>query len=350
MKAVICHAPEDLRIDTLPEEQPGPGQLQVRVAFGGICGSDLHYYQHGGFGTVRIREPMALGHEISGVVSALGEGVQGFELGQRVAISPSRPCFQCRFCHFGQHNQCLEMRFFGSAMRFPHIQGAFREKLVIETHQAHPLRPGVSLAIAALAEPLSVGLHAINRAGSVFGKQVLVTGTGPIGALLIAGLRRAGAARIVAADLSDNALACARALGADETLNLAREPEALAPYARDKGQFDLMFEASGSDRALRAGLEVVAPRGVIVSVGMGGDASLPMTPLVAKELELRGTFRFHPEFAVAVRFINEGLVDLRPVISHIVGVGDAVSAFQLAADKTQAMKVQLDFGVEPAGL
>ncbi len=350
MKAVICHAPEDLRIDTQQEEQPDPGQLQVRVAFGGICGSDLHYYQHGGFGAVRIKEPMALGHEVSGVVSGIGAGVEGFTVGQRVAISPSRPCFKCRYCQLGQHNQCLDMRFFGSAMRFPHIQGAFREKLVIESHQAHPLRAGVSLAIAALAEPLSVGLHAINRAGSVFGKQVLVTGTGPIGALLIAGLRRAGAARIVAADLSDNALACARALGADETLNLARDPEALAPYAKDKGQFDLMFEASGSDRALRAGLEVVVPRGVIVSVGMGGDASLPMTPLVAKELELRGTFRFHPEFAVAVRFINEGLVDLRPVISHVVKVDDAVQAFQLAGDKTRAMKVQIDFGVEPAGI
>ncbi len=350
MKAVICHAPEDLRIDTQQEEQPGPGQLQVRVAFGGICGSDLHYYQHGGFGAVRIKEPMALGHEVSGVVSGIGVGVEGFAVGQRVAISPSRPCFKCRYCQLGQHNQCLDMRFFGSAMRFPHIQGAFREKLVIEAHQAHALRPGVSLAIAALAEPLSVGLHAINRAGSVFGKQVLVTGTGPIGALLIAGLRRAGAARIVAADLSDNALACARALGADETLNLARDPEALAPYAKDKGQFDLMFEASGSDRALRTGLEVVVPRGVIVSVGMGGDASLPMTPLVAKELELRGTFRFHPEFAVAVQFINEGLVDLRPVISHVVKVDEAVQAFQLAGDKTRAMKVQIDFGVEPAGI
>ena len=350
MKAVICHAPEDLRIDTQEEEQPGPGQLQVRVAFGGICGSDLHYYQHGGFGTVRIKEPMALGHEVSGVVSAIGAGVEGFSVGQRVAISPSRPCFKCRYCQLGQHNQCLDMRFFGSAMRFPHIQGAFREKLVIESHQAHGLRAGVSLAIAALAEPLSVGLHAINRAGCVFGKQVLVTGTGPIGALLIAGLRRAGAARIVAADLSDNALACARALGADETFNLAREPEALAPYAKDKGQFDIMFEASGSDRALRAGLEVVAPRGVIVSVGMGGDASLPMTALVAKELELRGTFRFHPEFAVAVRFINEGLVDLRPVISHVVKVDEAVQAFQLAGDKTRAMKVQIDFGVEAAGI
>ncbi len=350
MKALICHAPEDLRIETQDEELPGPGQLQVRVAFGGICGSDLHYYQHGGFGTVRLKEPMALGHEVSGVVSAIGAGVDGFSLGQRVAISPSRPCFQCRYCQLGQHNHCLDMRFFGSAMRFPHIQGAFREKLVIESHQAHALRPGVSLAIAALAEPLSVGLHAINRAGSVFGKQVLVTGTGPIGALLIAGLRRAGAARIVAADLSDNALACARALGADETLNLASQPDALAPYAKDKGQFDILFEASGSDRALRAGLDVVAPRGVIVSVGMGGDVSLPMTQLVAKELELRGTFRFHPEFAVAVRFINEGLVDLRPVISHVVKVEDAVRAFQLASDKKQAMKVQIDFGLEPAGL
>ncbi|MFM8865907.1 MAG: L-idonate 5-dehydrogenase [Limnohabitans sp.] len=350
MKAVICHAPEDLRIDTQDEESPGPGQLQVRVAFGGICGSDLHYYQHGGFGTVRIREPMALGHEVSGVVSAIGAGVDGFALGQRVAISPSRPCFQCRYCQLGQHNHCLDMRFFGSAMRFPHLQGAFREKLVIEAHQAPALRPGVSLAIAALAEPLSVGLHAINRAGSVFGKQVLVTGTGPIGALLIAGLRRAGAARIVAADLSDNALACARALGADETLNLASQPDALAPYARDKGQFDMLFEASGSERALRAGLDVVAPRGVIVSIGMGGELSLPMTQLVAKELELRGTFRFHPEFAVAVRFINEGLVDLRPVISHVIRLEEAVQAFKLASDKQQAMKVQIDFGVEPAGL
>ena len=125
MKAVICHAPKDLRVDALDEEQPGPGQLQVRVAFGGICGSDLHYYQHGGFGTVRIREPMALGHEISGVVSALGEGVQGFEVGQRIAISPSRPCFKCRYCQLGQHNQCLEMRFFGSAMRCQCIKHSF---------------------------------------------------------------------------------------------------------------------------------------------------------------------------------------------------------------------------------
>jgi L-idonate 5-dehydrogenase len=238
------------------------------------------------------------------------------------------------------------MRFYGSAMRFPHIQGAFRESLVIDASQAHKLNDSLSLSLAALAEPLSVGLHAIQRAGSVFGKQVLVTGCGPIGVLLIAGLRRAGAARIVAVDVAEPALVCARAMGADETINLSTTPDGLAPYAANKGVFDVMFEASGNDKALRSGLDVVTPRGVIVSIGLGGDATLPLNQLVAKELELRGTFRFHEEFAVAVRFLNEGLIDGRPVISHVIDFDQATHAFELACDKTQAMKVQINFGAD----
>jgi L-idonate 5-dehydrogenase len=316
------------------------------VAYGGICGSDLHYYQHGGFGTVRIKEPMVLGHEVSGIVRVVGSAVQSFQAGQRIAISPSRPCGQCQYCQKGQHNHCLDMRFFGSAMRFPHVQGAFRQTLVIDASQAHRLNDSLSLSLAALAEPLSVGLHAIQRAGSVFGKQVLVTGCGPIGTLLIGALRRAGAARIVAIDIADKPLECARAMGADETINIAKHPEALAPFAVNKGVFDVMFEASGNDRALRSGLDVVAPRGVIVSIGLGGDSTLPLNQLVGKELELRGTFRFHEEFAVAVRFLNEGLIDGRPVISHVMDFDDAIHAFELASDKSQAMKVQINFGAE----
>jgi L-idonate 5-dehydrogenase len=306
----------------------------------------LHYYQHGGFGTVRIKEPMVLGHEVSGIVRVVGSAVQNFQAGQRIAISPSRPCGQCQYCQKGQHNHCLDMRFFGSAMRFPHVQGAFRQTLVIDASQAHPLQDSLSLSLAALAEPLSVGLHAIQRAGSVFGKQVLVTGCGPIGTLLIGALRRAGAARIVAVDIADKPLECARAMGADETINIAKQPEALAPFAVNKGVFDVMFEASGNDRALRNGLDVVAPRGVIVSIGLGGDSTLPLNQLVGKELELRGTFRFHEEFAVAVRFLNEGLIDGRPVISHVMDFDDAIHAFELASDKSQAMKVQINFGAE----
>ena len=346
MKAIVCHAPEDLRLDSFETDALGAHQLQVDVAYGGICGSDLHYYHHGGFGTVRIKEPMVLGHEVSGIVRVVGSAVQNYKAGQRIAISPSRPCGLCQYCQKGHHNHCLDMRFFGSAMRFPHVQGAFRQTLVIDASQAHPLNDSLSLSLAALAEPLSVGLHAIQRAGSVFGKQVLVTGCGPIGTLLIGALRRAGAARIVAVDIADKPLECARAMGADETINIAKNSEALAPFAVNKGVFDVMFEASGNDRALRSGLDVVAPRGVIVSIGLGGDSTLPLNQLVGKELELRGTFRFHEEFAVAVRFLNEGLIDGRPVISHVMDFDDAIHAFELASDKSQAMKVQINFGAE----
>ena len=346
MRALVCHAPLDLRLEASSPQTIGPQQIQVRVAFGGICGSDLHYFQHGGFGAVRLKEPMALGHEVSGTIDAVGSAVTAFKPGQRIAISPSRPCGACKFCLQGQQNHCLNMRFYGSAMPFPHIQGAFSESLVIEQSQAHAVADSLPLSQAALAEPLSVGLHAISRAGSVFGKKVLVTGCGPIGSLLIAGLRRAGAALIVAADIADLPLACAKKMGADETINLMTNPEGLAPYSIDKGQFDVMFEASGSDKALRSGLAVVAPRGVIVSIGLGGDISVPLNVLVAKEIELRGTFRFHSEFAVAIGFLNQGLIDGRPVISDIVAFDKAVDAFKLAGDKSQSMKVQIAFDPE----
>ena len=343
MRALVCHAPHDLRLEHVPLAPLGVKELRVRVAYGGICGSDLHYFQHGGFGTVRLKEPMALGHEVSGTIDAVGAEVKNLAVGQRIAISPSRPCGHCKFCLDGAPNHCLNMRFYGSAMPFPHIQGAFQEQLVIDASQAHPIVDNLHLSHAALAEPLSVGLHAINRAGGVFGKQVLVTGCGPIGALLIAGLRRAGAARIVAVDIADLPLACAKKMGADEIINLAFQPDGLAPFAGDKGQFDVMFEASGAEKALRAGFEVIKPRGVLVSVGLGGDVTLPLNMLVAKEIELRGTFRFHPEFAVAVGFLNSGLIDGEAVISHAVAFTRANEAFALAGDKSRAMKVQIDF-------
>ena len=348
MRSLICHGPQDLRVEQRELPAPTPRQVQVQVAYGGICGSDLHYAQHGGFGTVRIKEPLALGHEVSGIVQTVGSEVTGLKPGQRIAISPSRPCGHCRFCQAGQHNHCLNMRFYGSAMPFPHIQGAFSEQLVIEGYQAHPIADHLSLSEAALAEPLSVGLHAIQRAGSVLGKQVLVTGCGPIGSLLISALRRAGAARIVAADIADLPLACAKAMGADETINLKAQAGAMDKYKVDKGQFDAVFEASGSEAALRTGLDVIVPRGVLITVGMGGDISLPMTQVVAKEVDLRGTFRFHPEFATAVRFLNEGLVNGKPVIPRVLPMERALEAFDLAADKRQSLKVQIQFTPEAA--
>jgi len=237
------------------------------------------------------------------------------------------------------------MRFYGSAMPFPHVQGAFQQSLVIETHQALLLADHVSLAEGAMAEPLSVGLHAIQRAGVVFGKRVLVTGCGPIGNLLIGSLRAAGAREIVAVDLAAGPLACAEKMGASRTHNLAEDADALKRYTAEKGYFDVMFEVSGSAQALRNGLECMAPRSVLVTVGLGGEVSLPLNMLVSREIDLRGTFRFHSEFAQAVDLLNRQVIDVRPVISHTVPFSEAVQAFELAADKSQAMKVLLDFGV-----
>jgi L-idonate 5-dehydrogenase len=349
IRTVMCHGALDLRLEYLQPDatdyprELGARQLRVRVAFGGICGSDLHYYQHGGFGVVRIKQPMALGHEISGVVEEVGADITTLKAGQRIAISPSRPCGVCKFCQLGQQQHCLSMRFYGSAMPFPHIQGGFRDSLVIDPHQAHAVADHLSLSEAALAEPLSVGLHAINRAGGVFGKQVLVTGCGPIGSLLIGGLRRAGAARIVAVDVADMPLDCARQMGADETINIATQPRALDKYMEGKGQFHSVFECSGNERALRSALDVIAPQGVLVVVGLGGDMSLPMNQIVAKEIDLRGTFRFHPEFANAVTFLNQGLINGKPVITRILPFDSAVEAFKLAGDKSQSLKVLIAF-------
>jgi len=343
MDALVIHAAGDLRVEDVPTPQVLANQLRVRVRFGGICGSDLHYYQHGGFGTVRVKEPMVLGHEVAGVVEEVGPNASAFAVGDRIAISPSRPCGACRFCQMGLQNHCLDMRYYGSAMRTPHVQGAFRRELVVETSQAHRLADTLSDREGAMAEPLSVALHAVQRAGPLLGKKVLVTGCGPIGALLVVAARRAGAGHIVATDMGAFALRSALKVGADEIINVAEQPQALAAFASDKGQFDILFEASGNERALRGAFDVLRPRGVIVQVGLGGEVSLPINTIVAKEFDLRGAFRFHEEFAVAVELLNKGLVDVKPLISASVPYRDAGRAFALAADRSQAMKVLLDF-------
>ena len=343
MEALVIHAPGDLRVETIDTAPLGAGQLQVRVRCGGICGSDLHYYQHGGFGTIRIKEPMVLGHEVSGVIEAVGSAVTGFAAGERVAISPSNPCGICKFCQQGLQNHCLDMRYYGSAMRMPHVQGAFRQQIVVETHQAHKLADHVSDGEGAMAEPLSVALHAVTRAGPLLGKRVVVTGCGPIGALAIIAARRAGASHIVATDVGAHTLGKALKVGADEVVNVAETPDGLQRFTADKGSFDVLFEASGNARALVGAFDALRPRGIVVQVGLGGEMTLPINTIVAKEFELRGAFRFHEEFAVAVELLNKRLVDVKPLISATLSYRDSARAFALAADRSQAMKVILNF-------
>ena len=345
MQAVRCHGPHELKVEDIegPGMAPGAGEVLVRIERGGICGSDLHYYHDGGFGTVRIKEPLTLGHEVSGVVAAVGAGVKRVAAGDRVAVNPSRACGTCRYCQRGEQVHCLDMRFFGSAMRFPHVQGAFSEQVLVDEAQCFKVLGSLTAGEAAMAEPLAVCLHAVNQAGPLVGAKVLVTGSGPIGVLCAAAARRAGATEIVATDVAPLPLKTMERIGADAVIDIAAQPDALKGFSQDMGTFDVVFEASGREAALVGALDAIRPGGRIVQVGIGGDMKLPMTQIVAKEISIRGTFRFHEEFGTAVDMMNKGLIDVSPLISQTLPFRQAQAAFDLASDRSKAMKVQLAF-------
>ena len=340
MRALVIHGEKDLRLEERDAPEAAPGEVLVKVEGVGICGSDLHYVNHGGIGTaIRVKAPMILGHEAAGrVVSGAG-----FEPGTLVAISPSRPCAvqglePCDECRAGRYNHCRNMRFYGSAMPWPHIDGVYADYVSAKPEQLHSLGNHVTPAMAALAEPLAVCLHAASRAGDVSGMRALVTGCGPIGALSAAVLGHRGA-EVTVTDLADAPLETGRAMGAHHAVNVREE--------EPEGPFDVMLECSGTEAALRSGVELLRPRSVLVQVGMGGDMTTPMQRIVAREIELRGAFRFHEEFGEAARLIDEGALNLAPLLSASFPPERAAEAFDLAADRTRAMKVTIDFGGRP---
>ncbi|MCY0095146.1 L-idonate 5-dehydrogenase [Hoeflea ulvae] len=343
MKTLVAHAAKDLRLEERDAPAPGPGQVLIRMEAGGICGSDLHYYNHGGFGAVRLKEPMILGHEIAGRIEQLGDGVIDLVIGQRVAVSPSRPCLSCEYCLEGKHNHCLNMRFYGSAMPFPHIQGGFRELLVADAIKCAPA-DGLTAGEAAMAEPLSVVLHAAKQAGDLLGKRVLVTGCGPIGLLAVIVARAAGAAEIVATDITPFTIGVAQKVGADTAHDVAKDPDALSRYTGGKGHFDVLFECTGVGPVVASAIPALRPGATLVQLGLGGDMTLPVQAMTAKEILFRGSFRFHAEFFTAVSMMQSGRLDVRPLITHTQPLGDFKQAFELASDRSQAIKVHLDFG------
>lgn len=343
-RACVLHTEKDLRVEHFPVPEMQENQVLVRVGAGGICGSDLHYFHHGGFGTVRVQQPMVLGHEVAGTVQAVGAKVSRVKPGDRIALNPSRPCGQCKFCQSGEQMHCMDMWFYGSAMRRPHSQGAFREHIVAEEYQCEPVGNAVSLGEAACAEPLAVALHAVTQAGVLTGKRVLVTGSGPIGVLVAAAARYAGALEVVSTDLHDAALQTALAMGATRTVNVGVEPGLKAEeFTADKGYFDVAIECTGASAVLHEVLPALRPRGTIVQVGVNGEVPLPMNVIVGKEIRLQGAFRFHSEYALAARLIKEGRINVKPIISATLPLERATEAFMLASDRSTHMKVQLSF-------
>jgi L-idonate 5-dehydrogenase len=346
MIAAVLHEPNKIVIEEHERPQLSPGHVLISVRAAGICGSDLAYYFKGKSGDFAMREPLVLGHEVAGEVAALGEGVSGLRVGERVAVNPSVSCGACRFCMKGMPNQCLKMRFMGSASVFPHVQGTFREFIAVSARQCVPVPDSFDFAQASMAEPLAVTLHALGHAGSLLGARVLMVGCGPIGCILIAAAKRAGVHKLTAVDLAQKALDMASRLGADETL-LADDQAAIDRWSENRGTFDVVIEASGSPAGLNTALRAVAAGGSVVQVGnMPAGQSLVATNLImAKEVRYQGSFRFNSnDYAVAVDEIVARKIDLRPLMTHTFALEEANHAFAVALDRSQSMKVHLRFG------
>ncbi|MFM1886548.1 MAG: hypothetical protein RL026_1705 [Pseudomonadota bacterium] len=344
MLAAVCHGKKDLRVEVRPERPLADDEVRVAVAYGGICGSDLHYYHRGAVGDFAVREPLVLGHEISGRVVEWGAAVRGLRAGQKAALDPSRACLRCPQCRSGRSNLCSDMWFLGSAGRFPHSQGGFSQHLVLRQDQVIPVADEVDLLHLSVAEPLSVGLHAVNRAGPLLGRRVIVTGSGPIGLLTARAARWAGASEVVATDVEDAPLAVARAhMGADHTVNVAADPDGLRAYEADGGHFDVAFECSGAAPALASLFRVIRRGGRIVQVGMlpPGTAPLPVNVLQSREIELAGAFRAHDEFRLAVELITSGRIDVGAILSGTYALADAAAALENAGNRAKVVKLHL---------
>ena len=339
------HAARDLRVDDLAPEAISPTQVRVAVKAVGICGSDLHYFQHGRVGDFVIRAPLTPGHEASGQVLEVGAQVTHVKPGDRVALDPARTCGTCRFCRMGASNHCENVHFFGSASRWPHMQGAMREQVVVEGFQSVSVPADLPFEIAAFGEPLAVALHAVHAAGSLLGKTVMVVGAGPIGALTLMAARLAGASRLIAVDIVDHTLAACAQVGATETINIATDPQGLDALAAAKGQVDVSFEAAGHYSALANCLRVTRPRGTVVQIGTlsGSSEECPFNQIMVKSLSYVGTFRFVDEYAWSVDYLARGVVDVSPLLTAAVPVARVHEAFELAADRHRAMKVMVTF-------
>ena len=336
--ACRIHGARDLRLETLESAELAPHDVEMRLGAGGICGSDLHYFQHGRVGAFVVKEPLIPGHEVSGVVERVGSAVTRVKAGDKVAVNPSHACGQCDYCRGGRFNLCRHMRFLGSASVFPHMQGMFRERFVMGERQLTPIGEDISLGEIACAEPLSIGLHAAHRAGELLGKTVFVTGGGTIGCMCVMAARMAGAAEVVVGDINDRSLAIARQVGGDRTL---RTDQAAAADLADIA--DISIEAAGSPAALNTCLQATRRGGRIVQVGTlpAEGVMFPANSVMARELDYVGVFRAAHAFDWAVQALRTRRVDVRPLISAQIPLADAHAAFELALDRSRSTKVQL---------
>ena len=342
MKAFLLHGAKDLRAHHLQLPAIPPGHVLVKVKRAGICGSDMHYYAHGRIGSFIPKRPFVLGHEFAGEVVGAGDATSSSLVGQRVTVDPSIPCQSCKLCRSGRYNLCRTMRFYGSASCDPHIDGGFAEYALAPEANCFIVPDSLGWGEAAMIEPLSVVVHAARRAGNIAGRSVLVTGGGAIGQLMALVARGFGASQVVMSDIAAYPRDLAMRLGADASLDSRNEDFESEAIAMSQGGFDFVFEASGNPEALAQAIAVAERGATIVQVGtLPTPVTAPLNSIMAKELNLMGSFRFANVFAAALGLAVSGRINLSALISAVLPLGDMQKAMELAISKHEVVKIQI---------
>ena len=307
MLASVLRAVNDIGLEERPVPTLGPRDVLVQLTAVGVCGSDVHYFEHGRIGNHVVREPLVLGHEPAGRVVAVGEHVSEREVGQRVSIEPGVPCLSCEQCLTGRYNLCPRMRFLAT----PPIDGAFCEYIAVLETFAHPVPDHISDDAAAMLEPLSVGIWACRKGRVGPRTNVLVNGAGPVGLLAAQTALAFGATEVVVADVNQDRLQLAARLGATTTIDVA-----VTTLADSDIEPHVLLECSGHPEATAAAIRMLAPAGRAVLVGMGADVlPLPLAHVQDRELEVVGIFRYANTWPTAIQLAASGRVALDPLVT-----------------------------------
>jgi len=331
MPAAVLHGVRDLRVEPIPlPPAPAKGQVQVHIGKVGICGSDVHYFEHGRIGDFIVEKPMILGHECAGTVHALGEGVTHLRVGDRVAIEPGVPRLSNFASHFymkrGQYNLCPDIFFFAT----PPDDGSFCSFVNHAADFCWKLPENVTLEEGAMIEPLSTGIYAARVAPIRMGDTVVITGAGPIGLMNLLAARAAGATNVVISDMVESRLEVAAQIGATRTVRGgANELREAARELTNGLGADVGIECAGHPLALSAVIGACRAGGTVVLIGMLADDVAPVNinDLIVREITLRPIFRYNNTFPTGVELLSSGKVDVKPLISKRFSLNDVPQAF-----------------------
>ena len=371
-RASVLHGPRDLRLEEKSLAFPDPTELQIAIKTTGLCGSDLHYYQHYRNGDIQVKEPLCLGHESAGVVVEIGSQVSGFEVGDRVALEVGLPCGECERCIEGRYNICSQLRFRSSAKGFPHFQGTLQERINHPALWCHKLPDRISFGLGAILEPFGVAIQASRRAQIIQGSSTLVFGAGAVGLLCAAMAKVAGSSNVMIADIQQDRVRFAtqqdfahegftvpikRGENVNEKLQIAKDIAASITKQswNSSGSiagFDVVLECTGAETCTQAAIFATRPGGKVLIVGMGTPVqTLPISAAALREVDIIGTFRYANTYPQAIELASGNdplLPDLEKLITHrFRGLDDVERAFEMAArtkdeDGKLVLKVAVD--------